>query len=180
MAKGIKVDRWSHDCLACSNPPSVKTRRLTILLDLFLKTARSTGSKRLDVHTDRTQRRRDCPNSLGTRHTEAHLHTRTPTHARTVSAPGETPRLRSLRTGCLHTCNASHPSYARFSYSIFYSKGKKSNKIIVRRVQAAFVISLLGCGVNRLATRRRAPTCQNLLIFDKFNNGLMALSPSFL
>ena len=54
----------------------------------FLKAPRSTGEscKISGTHVDRTQRRRDCPSSLGTHHTAAltplHTHTHTPpTHA---------------------------------------------------------------------------------------------------
>ena len=58
----------------------------------FLKAPRSTGEscKILDAHADRTQHKRGCPSSLGTRHTEVltpprtHAHTpwRTPQHPR--------------------------------------------------------------------------------------------------
>ena len=49
----------------------------------FLKAPRSTrkSCKILDAHADRTQRRRGCPSSLGTRHTETHAHLHTHTHA---------------------------------------------------------------------------------------------------
>lgn len=52
---------------------------------IFFKFARSTGPscKGLGAHTQWTQRRQGCPNSLGTRHTEALTpHTRTHPHAR--------------------------------------------------------------------------------------------------
>ena len=57
----------------------------TPVCTFFLKHPRALGShvRILDAHVDRTQRRRGCPSSLGTRHTEVltpHAHAHPPQH----------------------------------------------------------------------------------------------------
>jgi len=66
-------------------------QQLSHLVLFFWKHPRALGIHVgfLDVHTDRTQLRRDCPSNLGTRHTEdAHHYTHTPsTHAHKAPVP---------------------------------------------------------------------------------------------
>ena len=82
---------------------------------IFLKHPGALGShlRILGAHVDRTQRRRDCPNSLGTRHTETLTpHARAHTHSR-LSTREKIPRRVTLEHGIggLHTWSAHHPSY---------------------------------------------------------------------
>jgi len=93
-------DYWCGWCLLYWSSISYNGHGITVtvitfyLLSFvfFLKAPRSTGEscKILDAHADRTQHKRGCPSSLGTRHTEVltpprtHAHTpwRTPQHPR--------------------------------------------------------------------------------------------------
>ena len=84
------------------------------LLFFFLKHPGALGNhiRILGTHVDRIQRRRDCPSSLGMRHTEVltpHAHT----HA-CLSIHGKIPRRVTLERGIsggLHIWSAHHPSY---------------------------------------------------------------------
>ena len=83
--------------------------------DFFLKASGALGShvKFLDAHTDRTQCRRGCSSSLGTRHTKKLTppHTLTPTtHARlsTWCDTRARPRRESNPGGRLHDRSAYH------------------------------------------------------------------------
>jgi len=93
----------------------------------FFKAPRSTreSCKISSAHADRTQRRRGCPSSLGTHHTEAltsHVHTHSHTQA---SAPGgKIPRQATLERGIggLHTWSAHHPSYRSVPIPIYVTE----------------------------------------------------------
>ena len=84
--------------------------------------------KILGAHVDRTQCRRGCPSSLGTRHTEALTpHARTHTHSR-LSTHGKIPRRVTLECGIsgLHTWSAHHPSYDSVPIATIIENHKKS------------------------------------------------------
>jgi len=108
-----------HNLLAVGNYTWCRICNETCII-FFWKHPGALGShlKILGAHVDRTKRRRGCPSSLETRHTEV----LTP-HTHTLTLAPVIPRRVTLERGIggLHTWSAHHQSYGSVPWNLYYT-----------------------------------------------------------